>query len=101
MLIEAILDLLFDGSVEIAKNKKISKKIRYPLIGLVILFVSLAIGLILYIGISMLLSGEKNEQYIGIVITLLGFGFLLMIIRYTIKEKDESMQIKYKNEILC
>ena len=25
MLIEAILDLLFDGSVEIAKNKKISR----------------------------------------------------------------------------
>lgn len=37
-LFEFILELVVEGSIEISKNKKINKWIRYPLIALIIIF---------------------------------------------------------------
>ena len=39
-IIECILELLLEGSIEVLPNKKISKWIRYPLAIFVILFFS-------------------------------------------------------------
>ena len=38
MLIELMIDLLFDAGLEVTKNKKINKWIRFPLILLILLY---------------------------------------------------------------
>ena len=52
IVFEIIFDLLFEGSVEITKNKKISKWIRYPLLVVLSLFFVFIIGLLYYIGLK-------------------------------------------------
>lgn len=44
ILFEFLLELVFEGSVELSSNKKVPKFIRYPLIVLIVLFFLLLIG---------------------------------------------------------
>ena len=55
-VIEFIADLILilDGILETCKNRKISKYIKYLLTIMIVLFFTVIIGLILFIGISML-----------------------------------------------
>jgi len=45
-LFEFILELVFEGSIEVSKSNKIPKYIRYPLIVIISLFFIAVIGLI-------------------------------------------------------
>ena len=53
LLIEIILELILEGSIEISSNKKVPKWIRYPLIFIITaLFLTIIIG-ILFLGMYM------------------------------------------------
>lgn len=66
-LIELLLDLIIEGSVEISSNKKVSKFIRYPLIVLIILFFTLFILGLMLLGIIIL----KENIYFGIFLLII------------------------------
>ena len=50
-LIELILELIFEGSMEISSNRNVPKIIRYPLIGLIFLLFLFVFGIILFVAI--------------------------------------------------
>ena len=86
-LIEAILDLILEGSIEISKNKKVSKWIRYPLLVIIILFFAIVIFGILLLGILLI----KTSFIGGLLIILIG---LLMLISSIIKFKKIYIEKK-------
>lgn len=72
---EFLLDLLLEGSIEVSKEKKIPKYIRYPLIIIIIsLFFISVISFIFIIGLSSL---NKNF-FIGLFIILVSIFLLIM-----------------------
>lgn len=78
-IIEFIFELLFEGSLEISKNKKVPKYIRYPLIVIILIFFILVIGLILLTGILSL----KENIIIGLLFIIIGLLLLtLSIIKF-------------------
>lgn len=88
-IIEFILELILEGSMEIGTNKKISKFIRYPLLVLIILFYMAFIFLFIYIGINVL----KDNIIGGAIIILIGIVLALITIyafHKKIKEKENE-----------
>ncbi|MBQ9659155.1 MAG: hypothetical protein IJV31_10420 [Clostridia bacterium] len=77
LLLEFIFTLIFEGSIEVAKDRKISKWIRYPLIILLSVFFISVIGLIIYVSIGMILSKEHYSPLGGIL--LLAFVIILIV----------------------
>jgi len=73
LLVEFILELILEGSIEIVKIKKIPKFIRYPILGLIILFFSTIIFGLIILGILFL---KKNILF-GLFFIILGLIFLL------------------------
>ena len=73
IVFELIFELFFEGSLEITKNKKISKWIRYPLMGIICLFFLLFLGLIFFLGISL-----YKENKIGSFL-IISIGVFMMI----------------------
>lgn len=73
LLVEFILELILEGSIEIVKIKKIPKFIRYPILGLIILFFSTIIFGLIILGILFL---KKNILF-GLFIIILGLIFLI------------------------
>lgn len=73
-LIEGILDLILEGSVEASKSKKVPKTIRYILIvSISLVFISI-VGLIIWLGINIL----KDNTIGGVFIILFGIFFLIL-----------------------
>ena len=93
LLFEFLVDLFFEGSIEIAKNKKVSKWIRYPLMILISIFVLGIIFLIAFVGISLAIENDKMGIYGGILFlsidALLIFGIARKI-RKVLKEKNDK-----------
>lgn len=75
-LFEFILEIAIEGSIEVGKNKKVPKYIRYPLIAIISLIYIAVIGLILVAGILSL----KDETFVGIIIMLIGLSMLIVSI---------------------
>lgn len=73
MVFEIIIELLFEGSIEISSNKKISKWVRYPIAAILILFFSVVIFGLIITGVSIL----SKSLLSGIFIILVGV-FLLV-----------------------
>lgn len=69
LLIEILLDLIFEGSIEISSNKKVPKWIRYPLIVLITLFFIIVIIGILILGI-LLFNENIYASLIMIILSL-------------------------------
>lgn len=67
-LIELLLELIIDGSIEVSSNKILPKWIRYPLIVFIIIFFLLIYAIIFGTGILIL----KDNIYASIFIFLLG-----------------------------
>lgn len=88
-IIEFILDLVFESSVEISKSK-VPKYIRYSLIVIIVLFFIVVIGLIFLVGILSL----KENIFLGIFFILVGILLLLMSI---IKFKKTYLKQVKKN----
>ncbi len=75
-LFELILELVLDGSVEVAQDRKVPKYIRYPLIGFLVLCFLAVIGLIIFAGVLVL---EENI-FVGVFLILLGLLLFIMSI---------------------
>lgn len=72
LIFEILLELVFEGSVEISKNKKVSKWIRYPLIFIICLFFLSVFSLLIFTGIISL----KKNPYLGVFLILVSLFFI-------------------------
>lgn len=92
LLIEIILELLFEGGAEICANRKISKWIRYP-----ILFVFFTIVFIIVFGLIFLGILElKTNLPAGLVFLVIG---LIMLVCIVLKFRKQYIEkIKEKKE---
>ena len=88
LLLELIFDLILESSVEIAKDKKINKWIRYPIAFLLSLFIIAVIGLILFVGIMFLLDEDSSIKPAGIVFIVFDIILIISVIRKIKKEKN-------------
>lgn len=89
-LIEVLVELICEGTVELSSNKKVPKYIRYPLITLIVLFFTMIIFGVLFLGIKVL---EQNP-ILGIILVVLGVLLLILSIKkfketYLKNEKKE------------
>ncbi len=75
-IFEFLVELALEGVSEASRCSRIPKFVRYPLIGLTVLFYAGIIGLILFTGFRIL--GESLLG--GVVLILLGVGFAVMCI---------------------
>lgn len=90
LLLEFIFELVLESSVEIAKDKKINKCIRYTLALLLLLFIIAVIGIILFVGIMFLMDEEINTKLAGILFIV--FDIILIIL--AIKKIKNEMRHK-------
>lgn len=92
-LLELVMELLVEGSMEAVSNKKLSKYIRYPLACMLLLFFAVVIFAIFLIGIAI----RKENIYASLLILLAGFILLIasiikgVRIYQEIKQKEEKM----------
>ena len=77
LLFEIILDLIFEGSIEIIKSRKVSKWIRYPLIAILSIFIMAVIGLLGFVGITMIVSKDIYAVLGGLLFIL--FDIILIV----------------------
>ncbi len=90
-IFEFLLELILEGSIEVSKNRKIPKYIRYPLIVLIILFFIAVIGLVFLAGILSI----KENIFVGLIFIVIG---LMMLIASIIKfRKTYLIKTKTKN----
>lgn len=87
-IIELILEILLEGSVEIIKIKKIPKYIRYPLIALVTIFFTIVIIGMFALGCILV----KKSFYGGLFIILVSLILLICAI-----SKVQASYIEFKN----
>ena len=74
-ILEFLFELLLEGTVELSKNVKVPKTIRYPLLVLIILFVIAMIAGIFVLGIVLF----KEDMFFSIMMFALGTFFLVGI----------------------
>lgn len=67
VIVEFILELLLEGSIEVSRNIKVPKYIRYPLIFIISLLFLFVICIVILVGVLLL-----NESVIG------GSAFILL-----------------------
>ena len=78
-LVEFLLELVLEGSIEVSKSPKIRKPIRRLFLIIIALFFLFTIGIILFTGILVI----KENQILGFLLLLLGFLILtLSIIKF-------------------
>lgn len=87
ILFEIVFDLLFEGSLEIASDKKISKWIRYPLIVLLIFLFTVVIVSLFVLGIYIF----EDSIVMSIILIVCS---LLMLIGSIIKFKNIYIERK-------
>lgn len=80
-LIEFLGELLIEGSMELATNKKISKWIRYPLIMLLSIFYSIIIFEILYLGLKLMHENIIISMILILISILLLIGTFIVFYR--------------------
>lgn len=88
-IIEFVLELLLEGSVEISSNKKISKWIRYPILAVLILFFASVIFGLIVLGILIIPDNILG----GIFITAVG---LFMLIMFIFQFRKKYLEMVYK-----
>ncbi len=88
-LFELLFELIAEGTVELSKSVKVPKYIRYPLVGLIVLFFVAVIGIVLFAGLVFL----KQHVLLGICMIALA---LLMLIMGILKFKKTYLTQKNK-----
>ncbi|MBQ5917037.1 MAG: hypothetical protein IIW92_00540 [Lachnospiraceae bacterium] len=99
-ILEFIAELIFDGAIELAKNKKVSKWIRYPMIAIISVFYLTILGIILFYGYKLI-----KHNIIG-GLTILGIAsFILILAIYALRkeakettEQEEDLTSDYKDQ---
>lgn len=87
ILLEFIFELVLESSMEIAKDKKVNKWIRYPVAILLSLFIIAILGLILFVGIMFLIDEEINLKLAGIAFIMFDVILIISAIRKINKMK--------------
>ena len=82
LLFEFLGELLFEGLVEVIQNKKVSKWIRYPLLGLVSVFYLAIMGLLVMVGYRLF---QTRELVGGIAIVFCVVLLCLLFITFLFK----------------
>ena len=93
LILEFIFDLVLESSMEIAKDKKINKCIRYPLAFLLSLFIIAVIGTIFFVGIMFIIDKELNIKLAGILFLVFDIILVVSAIK-KIKKKLEKKESK-------
>lgn len=88
LLIEFIFELIFDGSIELAKSQKISKWIRYPLIAILSFLILAIIFLMGFIAVALFLSYLAYSFLGGLVLFAIDILLIISLIKNIIKEKN-------------
>lgn len=89
LVIEFLMELLFEGAMEVSKNRKVSNWIRYPLI----IFIVLLFGFVIF-GIFILgIASRKENLLLSILLIALSIFLLVACILkfkkvYLEKKKD-------------
>ena len=92
-IFEFIFDLILEGSVEVAKERKISPWIRIPCLIFVLLFSIFIIGGLAFVGIYMLIKpDDQTSFYMGIVCLILDLIMIIGFIREYKKEKQKRIK---------
>lgn len=94
LILEFIFDLILESSMEIAKDKKIKKWIRYPLAFLLSLFIIAVISTIFFVGIMFMLDEELNIKLAGGIFII----FDIVLIVSAIKTIKKELSIKTMNK---
>lgn len=69
ILFEFLVELLLEGTIDLSKNKKIPKLIRYPLIIVIILLFLGVIFITIFTGV---LAYQKINKLAGILLIIIG-----------------------------
>ncbi len=96
LLLDIIFELIVEGSVEVAKNRKISKWIRYPLVVLISLFIIAIIGLLTFVGFALVFEGEIYAKLGGILFLI----FDIILIISAVKNIKKEIEMKKVNSNL-
>ena len=96
-ILEFIFDLVFESSMEIAKDKKIKKWIRYPLAFVLFLFIIAVIGTIFFVGIMFIFDEEINIKLAGILFII----FDIILIISAIKKINTINRLIKRNRKIC
>ena len=88
-LIELIGEILIEGSFELATNKKVSKWIRYPLLGILIVLYSMIIFGILFVGINSI-NENLMLSIILIIISILMLVGTIVAFRRKVNATEEE-----------
>lgn len=94
LLIEIILELLFEGGAEICANRKISKWIRYPILFVFFTIVFIIVFGAIFLGISVL----KTNLSAGLILLTIGLIMLVCIILKFRKQYIEKIKEKEEEE---
>ena len=94
LILEFIFDLVLESSMEIAKDKKIKKWIRYPLAFLLSLFIIVVIGTIFFVGVIFIIDEEINIKLAGILFIIFDIILIASAIR-----KIKNEKINYKKSV--
>lgn len=78
-IIELVIELLLEGSIEISSNKKVSRWIRYPLILFIVTLFAGIILLMLYLSFSLL---NKNALAAFLILIISLFLLISAIIKF-------------------
>ncbi|MCM1370653.1 MAG: hypothetical protein NC181_02015 [Clostridium sp.] len=73
-IFEFVVELILDGTIQISKNQKVPKLIRYPLMIFILL---LFLGVTLLIFFTGILSYQKINKICGIIFIVLGIVFFI------------------------
>lgn len=93
-IIELILELILEGTIEISSNKKVPKWIRYPLILILILFVSIVIIGIFILGIYIYKENAIASLILIIISIILLISGVVKFKNLYLKKKEESNEKK-------
>ena len=89
-IFELIFELIAEGTVELSRSVKVPKYIRYPLIGIIVLFFVAVIGIVLIAGRVSL----KESSLLGMILIALALFMLAMgIIKF------KKVYLKRKNDV--
>lgn len=95
LFIEFILELALEGTIEISKSRKVPKYIRYPLIGLIILFFGAIIGIMFFVSILVM----KETLLGGLIFLALALWMLIMsILKFRTTYLTKKINIPEENQ---
>lgn len=98
---ELLFELIFDSTIEIARNAKVSKWVRYPSIVLISLFILGIIVAVGYAGVYILIKHEDSAQLAaGFVLVVLDALLILSCVRKVFKQVKKHKPYKYKRDNL-